>query len=99
MKIAQWICAPLGVLAIVLASAPDASAFGCVVNATPIAFGSYRSLHAGDLVSLGTISYTCTGVRGRVTIALNRGNSDSVRGRSMHHGNGTLIYSLYLDPT
>jgi spore coat protein U-like protein len=99
MMVARWIRVPLAALAIVLAGATNAFSIGCVVNSSPIAFGSYRSLHSGDLVSVGTISYICTGVRGRITIALNRGDSDSVSERSMFHGDKRLIYDLYLDPT
>src|SRR5579862_7265024 len=93
------ICALLAALAILAASGGDARAFGCVVNATTIDFGSYRPLHAGDLVSTGAISYTCTGVRGRISIALNQGNSESMIGRNMRQGAKSLIYNLYLDPT
>jgi spore coat protein U-like protein len=99
MKLELWIRAPLAALAIVLAGVTDAYSSGCVVNASSIVFGSYRPLDPGDLVSAGTISYTCTGVRGRVTIALNRGDSNSEGERSMSQGDKRLGYQLYLDPT
>jgi len=88
----------LAALAILLAGAGNACAFGCVINATSITFGDYRSLHPGDLVSTGAISYTCTGVRGRISIALDQGNSPSVRKRRMREGAKSLTYNLYLDP-
>lgn len=99
MSFARWISAMLAALTLLLAIARDASAFGCAVNATSIAFGSYRSLRPGDLVSLGTISYTCTGTRGRISIALSQGSGQSVSLRSMRQGAKSLSYNLYLDPT
>ena len=97
MKLARWIRALLAALTLMLAVASDAYAFGCAVNATSIAFGSYRELHPGDLFSLGTISYSCTGTRGRISIALSQGSAQSVRMRSMRHDAKSLSYNLYLD--
>jgi spore coat protein U-like protein len=102
MKLARWISALIALIAaltLILAVTRDASAFGCAVGATSIDFGSYRALRPGDLVSLGTISYSCTGTRGRISIALSQGSAESVRLRSMSQGAKTLSYNLYLDPT
>jgi hypothetical protein len=63
MNLPGWIPALLLALPIVLGGSADTFAAGCVLNATPIAFGNYRSLRSADLVSVGIISYTCTGVR------------------------------------
>jgi spore coat protein U-like protein len=99
VKLARLICAMLAALMVMLAVTRDASAFGCAVSATSIDFGNYRALRPGDLVSLGTISYSCTGTRGRISIALSQGSAESVRLRSMRQGAKTLSYNLYLDPT
>jgi spore coat protein U-like protein len=101
MKLARWrwTSALLAALTLMLAVARDASAFGCAISATSIDFGSYRALRPGDLVSLGTISYSCTGTRGRISIALSQGSAQSVSLRSMRQGAKSLSYNLYLDPT
>jgi spore coat protein U-like protein len=86
-------------LAILLAGANGAWALGCVVSATPIVFGTYRPLHPSDAVSIATITYTCSGVRGRVRIGLSRGDSGSFGIRVMHQGDKMLEYNLFMDPT
>jgi spore coat protein U-like protein len=86
------------VLAILLGGANGAWALGCVVSATPIAFGTYRALHPSDAVSVATITYTCSGVRGRVRIGLSRGDSGSF-GIRVHQGDKILEYNLFMDPT
>jgi spore coat protein U-like protein len=74
-------------------------AMGCVASATPIVFGTYQPLHPADAVSVSTITYTCTGVKGRVRIGLGRGDSGSFARRVMHNGSRKLGYNLYLDAT
>jgi spore coat protein U-like protein len=93
------ICTATTVLAILLGGANGAWALGCVVSATPIAFGTYRPLHPSHAVSVATITYTCSGVRGRVRIGLSRGDSGSFGIRVMHQGDKMLEYNLFMDLT
>jgi spore coat protein U-like protein len=82
-----------------LGTADRAWAGGCVASATPIAFGTYQALHPEDGVSVSTITYSCTGVKGRVRIGLSRGDSGNFVRRVMHQGNRKLEYNLYMDAT
>jgi spore coat protein U-like protein len=82
---------------ILLGAADRAWALGCVASATPIAFGTYQPLHPDDGVSVSTITYSCTGVKGRVRIGLSRGDSGNFARRVMHQGNHKLEYNLYMD--
>jgi spore coat protein U-like protein len=84
---------------ILLGAADRAFALGCVASATPIAFGIYQPLHPNDGVSVSTITYSCTGVKGRVRIGLSRGDSGNFARRVMHQGNHKLEYNLYMDAT
>ncbi len=87
------------VAAVLLIAAGKASGSGCVASATGIAFGTYQPLHPADTVSVSMITYSCTGVKGRVRIALSRGESGTFARRIMHQGNRKLEYNLYLDAT
>jgi spore coat protein U-like protein len=83
----------------ILGTADKSWALGCVASATPIAFGIYQPLHPDDGVSVSTITYSCTGVKGRVRIGLSRGDSGNFARRVMHQGNRKLEYNLYMDAT
>lgn len=85
--------------AILLGAPTQCWASGCIASATPIAFGTYQPLHPADAVSVSTITYSCTGVKGRVRVSLSRGESGAFLRRVMHLGNKRLEYNLYLDPT
>jgi spore coat protein U-like protein len=91
--------APSVALAILLGAPSYCRAAGCIASAAPIAFGTYQPLHSADAVSVSTITYSCTGVKGRVRIGLSRGESGTFARRIMHLGNKRLEYNLYLDPT
>ena len=97
----NWRCyyAALMALAILLGVPSYCRAAGCIASATPVAFGTYHPLHSADAVSVSTITYSCTGVKGRVRISLSRGESGTFARRIMHLGNKRLEYNLYLDPT
>jgi spore coat protein U-like protein len=92
-------CAALLAAAILMGAPTHCWASGCMASATPIAFGAYQPLHPADAVSVSTITYSCTGVKGRVRISLSRGESGTFARRVMHLGNKRLEYNLYLDPT
>ena len=85
--------------AIILGAPTQCWAPGCIASATPIAFGTYQPLHPADAVSVSTITYSCTAVKGRVRVSLSRGESGAFLRRVMHLGNKRLEYNLYLDPT
>ena len=76
-----------------------AFAAGCEVSASPILFGNYDSIHAADLVTVGTLTLRCSGVRGLVKLELTAGDSQNFRQRVMHLGTNQLGYNLYLDAT
>ncbi|MDE2136068.1 MAG: spore coat protein U domain-containing protein [Gammaproteobacteria bacterium] len=76
-----------------------ASIASCTATATSIAFGTYTPLQATVLASTGTITISCTGVRGRntVTIDLSQGASGAYATRTLQAGSATLSYNLYQD--
>jgi len=88
-------------LCVALAAMPAAHAAiaSCSVAATNVVFGIYTPLQAAALSSAGTISITCTGVRGRntVTIDLSQGASGNYTTRRLTAGAATLNYNLYQD--
>jgi spore coat protein U-like protein len=77
----------------------QAFAAGCEVSASPIVFGNYDSVHPADLVTVGTLMLSCSGVHGPVKIELTTGDSQTYRQRVMHLGANQLSYNLYLDAT
>lgn len=95
----RWLCEIFVAFAMLSASVHPARAAGCVVNASPVAFGNYDPIRPGDLATVGTISYSCSGIKTRVRIGLTSGDSESFRARMMRKGNRKIEYNLYLDPT
>jgi spore coat protein U-like protein len=98
MKHLTWFC-PAMMSVMVLLSARVGWTLGCTTRATPIAFGIYQPLLGTDAVSVSTITYTCSGVKGRVRIGLSSGDSGSFNARVMNQEGKKLEYNLYLDPT
>ena len=84
---------------VVVAFSARGLAAGCEVNASPVVFGNYDSIHPADLVTVGTLMLRCTGMHGPVKIALTAGDSQNFTQRVMHLGNSRLGYNLYLDAT
>jgi spore coat protein U-like protein len=78
-----------------LLSARSASAEGCVVNATGIAFGSYNVYSTAPADSTGTITYECTGGgKTPIQIGLMPGSGNSP---TLQSGSERLAYNLYLN--
>jgi spore coat protein U-like protein len=99
MSIARPLIVALVLSAIVGMQNVRAFASGCEINASPIVFGSYDSIHTADLVTVGTLTLSCSGVHGPVKIELTAGDSHNFRQRVMHLGNSQLGYNLYIDAT
>jgi spore coat protein U-like protein len=96
----MWL-APLVMAALVLGApqAHAASITSCTATATSVAFGTYTPLQITVLASAGTITISCTGVKGRntVTIDLSQGASGLYTTRTLKAGAATLNYNLYQD--
>lgn len=70
----------------------------CTLSATPINLGSYTSLNTRAAVSVGQISYNCTGTfRTGIRITLVPEQSGAAI-RQCKGNNGSLAYFLSLDP-
>jgi len=70
----------------------------CTLSASPINLGSYNGLSARATVSVGQISYDCTGTfLTGIKIALAPGLSGAAM-RQCTGNNGSLLYFLSLDP-
>ncbi len=75
----------------------SASAAGCWISTTPVAFGSYNAVNSTDLASTGTVHYWCSGQVYTRTVYLSKGVAGSNTPRQMAFGGNRLSYNLYLD--
>jgi len=74
---------------------------GCVVTATPVAFGQYNPLLNTPLDRLGSLAFECHPLPGsgrvrNVYVQINQGSSGSFN-RAMINGADRLYYNLYVD--
>lgn len=69
----------------------------CSISTTPISFGVYNVFSTSNLVSTGTISYTCRGFAWTVSIYLSKGLAPSNNPRQMVSGSQRINYNLYMD--
>lgn len=93
-------CALAGLLAL---GSAGAQAQSCVVNATPLAFGSYVSPQGPRVDSSATVQVRCTptylllACQVSYTLSLSAGQSPSGGVRRLSAGAGLLRYDLYSD--
>ena len=99
MSIVRPLMTAVLVSTMMLGFSARAVAGGCEVSASPIVFGIYDSIHPADLVTVGTLMLTCSGVQGLVKIGLTAGDSQNFRQREMHLGSSSLAYNLYFNAT
>jgi len=88
------------VLGLILVPATAAPAFAiCMLSASPLNFGQYSEIARDWIMSVGTISYTCTGpLPAGIRIAIGPGHSGEPVRREMIAGGAKLYYLLSLDP-
>ena len=88
------------ILAVLLPAArADAAAGSCAFNSTVgVNFGAYDVFNPVPTDSTGSLTYTCIGLVGPITIELNKGGAPSYHPLLMQKSSGeTLSYNLYLD--
>lgn len=68
----------------------------CVVNTTPINFGSHSAL-ISNIDAVGAVSVTCTPATS-YAIRLNGGNEGAPTARKMFKGDNKIAYGLYQNP-
>ncbi len=96
----HWLPVVGAALTFLLLKAPPASAFGCIVSASPITFDSYNPLSRNDVATVAFVTYSCSGGKySHISIGLTRGHSSSFAQREMRDGARGLHYNLYLDPS
>ena len=69
----------------------------CTISATPISFGVYNVFSPSDLVSTGSISFSCTGFSWTMSVYLSKGSGSSNNPRQLVSGSNRINYNLYMD--
>jgi spore coat protein U-like protein len=69
----------------------------CTITATPVSFGSYDVFSSSDLVTTGSISYSCRGFAWTLSVSLSKGGAPNNNPRRMASGRNHIDYNLYLD--
>ena len=81
------------------AQPPSTALLSCIIHVSPIDFGSYDPLEAGETTSVGRVLVQCPGsVVSGVKVTLTAGDSGSFLDRTMLSGTGVLHYNLFIDP-
>jgi len=97
MKAGRWLVA-LSILTLALViHERRASAAGCWISATSVAFGSYDGVSPSDVTSTGSVHYWCWGKIGTRAVYLSKGAAPTNNPRQMVFGANRLNYNLYLD--
>lgn len=82
---------------VVLLTAASASAACSVTSVSALAFGTYDPFTSVPRDSSGSVTITCSGLIGLVTVDLSAGQSTVMTARTMNNGANLLSYAVYFD--
>ena len=90
----SFACALVAAAAAMPASRADAAAT-CTVSTTGVAFGAYNPRSSTATTGVGTVTVTCSGNVGTMTLSSGTGQSGTYSSRVMKSGTSSLNYNLY----
>lgn len=95
-KIFAWVV--VAGAAATLSSRAEAAAT-CTVSTAGVAFGAYNPLNATATDGVGSVTVSCSGNPGAMTLSSGTGQSGSYSARVMKSGTSSLNYNLYTTAT
>ena len=88
----------MGVALVLVLASPSLAQAACGVSASAaLAFGVYDPFRSTPADTTGSVTVSCTGLAGVVSVDLSAGASGQLGARTLKQGNAVLAYGVYLD--